>query len=741
MALATTGEPNHHTMNTTTNNTNLSAGSAKNAASNAAFKTIYIGKEQRTLSIRQIANLTDPVWKRSSTFNHFATTMKGMTNIHHVADLVTTVANEMPISTEAAMEEAESAGQLLRREFFNIRNLDGSHFLTGKGKRMDPTSDSLKDRPVDLMYFAFVCSINPKKLDARMEQDPFDINFCLKLPQSVYDVKNDRVVEDLGRKRHAGTAKSAAKGLSKLLGMTTGSSNQGDYVVQKELFPDNGNYKDGSESEEAFDDEDMDGEDDEDEVNDADDVPEEDNPPVIKKKSRKSRKVQAALNRTKAATAAMGKETSSPTRAPAKKKNTLGATLLPTSPKMNFLLRSGSTASDKTTVGYYGPFTFLDDQASFDKVFGKDPTMFPLLPLTKTFSRDDIDKFIDKCKFDVFIEACRGYFVGMQSKESSAQATHEACKQISALKQAYKDGPSGKMITDNPDMLFGKFMSLVPTLPDDATKWSIQLCYSYYNALTLELRTRMESDDFVMPKLNLLLTKRTQIDAVQEVREQANTAYKHLQEQSNLIRKLMGQQGVAGGHRRPGSHHNTQQYQDPEYYGNQSTVPSPYVAPPAVHSSVNHLYNQRSPAEETVSKYSSTDQMNLNPFNLPTRKGPTGEEHPFSPDDPSYLSIYPIGFRGCFRCGLRHTRMDGCSKEHDPAAKRIFWKELWIHKPNTKKVKDLGTGGHNQVRYPRNSSLSTSIWSVCCARNIGALCNLESLLAHHVATYQSRYQH
>lgn len=33
-----------------------------------------------------------------------------MTGIHHVADSVTTVANEFPISTEAAMEEApESA--------------------------------------------------------------------------------------------------------------------------------------------------------------------------------------------------------------------------------------------------------------------------------------------------------------------------------------------------------------------------------------------------------------------------------------------------------------------------------------------------------------------------------------------------------------------------------------------------------------------------------------------------------
>lgn len=55
----------------------------------------------------------------------------------------------------------------------------------------------------------------------------------------------------------------------------------------------------------------------------------------------------------------------------------------------------------------------------------------------------------------------------------------------------------------------------------------------------------MESDDFVMPKLNLLLSKQTQIDVVQEVREQANTAYTHLQEQTGLICKLMGQQGDA----------------------------------------------------------------------------------------------------------------------------------------------------------------------------------------------------
>lgn len=68
-----------------------------------------------------------------------------------------------------------------------------------------------------------------------MEEDPFDFNFYLKLPESVYDIKNDRVVEDdLGRKGHAGTtAKSVAKGLSKLLGMTMENRNQGAFAVQR----------------------------------------------------------------------------------------------------------------------------------------------------------------------------------------------------------------------------------------------------------------------------------------------------------------------------------------------------------------------------------------------------------------------------------------------------------------------------------------------------------------------------
>jgi len=69
-----------------------------------------------------------------------------------------------------------------------------------------------------------------------------------------------------------------------------------------------------------------------------------------------------------------------------KSKKAAGITIQ-VSPKMSVLLRSGRTAADKATIGYYGTFVWINDQASFDRVFGRKPTMLPLSPLLKILSR------------------------------------------------------------------------------------------------------------------------------------------------------------------------------------------------------------------------------------------------------------------------------------------------------------------------------------------------------------------
>ena len=68
----------------------------------------------------------------------------------------------------------------------------------------------------------------------------------------------------------------------------------------------------------------------------------------------------------------------------------------------------------------------------------------------------------------------------------------------------------------------------------------------------------------------------------------------------------------------------------------------------------------------------------------------TGLDHPYDIEY-NYTSRFPIGFRGCFVCG--DTYLFGTNKclvgINSKEEKRAFLKELWSHKPHTKrKIKD-----------------------------------------------------
>jgi len=134
-----------------------------------------------------------------------------------MADLVTIVANELPISTESAMEEVKATGESLKKELFMIENLEGSHFMDSKGKTKAVSLDKLEDRSEDLTYFAFMCNVEPQDVDERILQERLAVNFSLKLPLSIYDVDEDKIVETLGKCSHR-KSRSRAKGLDKLVG-------------------------------------------------------------------------------------------------------------------------------------------------------------------------------------------------------------------------------------------------------------------------------------------------------------------------------------------------------------------------------------------------------------------------------------------------------------------------------------------------------------------------------------------
>jgi len=249
----------------------------------------------------------------------------------------------------------------------------------------------------------------------------------------------------------------------------------------------------------------------------------------------------------------------------------------------------GTKTSSKVVTGYFGPFTFLDNQVAFDNVFRAAPRILcSVLLRESSVLKEDIDGFFDNCKFDIFVTSCRSY-VGVLSRESDIQAMHAACKSICGLRM--KEKVNGRIVVLNPDVLFSKFMEITPLLPDDASKWSTQLCSAYFNELTPELRVRMENDNFVMPALNQLNSRKDQIDALQIVRDKSSTTFKKLKDETDLIPSIITRSNNAGQARRMRN----------QFIAEDGTQPAP---PPAVRNDANAniilAHGHKSPAEETM---------------------------------------------------------------------------------------------------------------------------------------------
>ena len=75
-------------------------------------------------------------------------------------------------------------------------------------------------------------------------------------------------------------------------------------------------------------------------------------------------------------------------------------------------LSSGSTSS---TISYYDPLTFLDDQSDFTTVFGTKPRIYGHHPNQSDNGniRGDLSDYAEKFMFDVFLSICRQDYVGI----------------------------------------------------------------------------------------------------------------------------------------------------------------------------------------------------------------------------------------------------------------------------------------------------------------------------------------
>ena len=65
-----------------------------------------------------------------------------------------------------------------------------------------------------------------------------------------------------------------------------------------------------------------------------------------------------------------------------------------------------------------------------------------------------------------------------------------------------------------------------------------------------------------------------------------------------------------------------------------------------------------------------------NPHNLPSSVGKDGKLYPYHIDDPAYLSKFPLGFKGYFKCGsTEHWSRNTCplGGSTDRAIMEIFF--------------------------------------------------------------------
>ena len=198
-----------------------------------------------------------------------------------------------------------------------------------------------------------------------------------------------------------------------------------------------------------------------------------------------------------------------------------------TSPKMDRLLGSNGRGMDnEILLSYYGELDFIDNQAAFDKVFGKNPELLPHTNPNRPYVEgkgsvmSTINSYADKCMFDKFIAACCNDYVGDDGDTDPLTVIQDICDTVSGIKQVYKQG--NRIIEDHPEIVFQRYLDAVVGLPDDATSWSIQLCSTYYGALTDEVRNHMLKSKFKMPKVNGgFTTKRQQLQVLRSVRSVA----------------------------------------------------------------------------------------------------------------------------------------------------------------------------------------------------------------------------
>ena len=176
--------------------------------------------------------------------------------------------------------------------------------------------------------------------------------------------------------------------------------------------------------------------------------------------------------------------------------------------------------------------------------------------------------------------------------------------------------------------------------------------------------------------------KSLQLRALRLVREAAVKSYKYLNDEEKRLRKLSGTNNTQ---RRSMSLQESSEAYHPQYNN-------------GAEGSIN--YHSPSLAENVLSNNSGAvgNGEQPNPSNLSYRVGQDGNNCPYNPAEPEYLSKFPVGFKGCFMCGRSDLWKRGdfpLGNVNDKTIFEVFFKEFHIHCPNNARSKTCQVSYHH----------------------------------------------
>ena len=190
MAPTHTEYSSHHTLSfISCPNTKVLASSG----SSSRMHVIHIEKDYQPVSLPQMVSVNSENWQKSASYQVLKNSIYSLLEAHTVADVMILVSNELPMDTGSTFQEAQYASKSIINQALLMEHLEPMAFLTSTGKTVNVDDVSnLKKRSDNINFRKFRSILNASALDKRVTHVPALLfNFCLKLPQYIYDVETD----------------------------------------------------------------------------------------------------------------------------------------------------------------------------------------------------------------------------------------------------------------------------------------------------------------------------------------------------------------------------------------------------------------------------------------------------------------------------------------------------------------------------------------------------------------------